>query len=90
MLSLANVFPDICAELFTLFTQGKTEEAVELSDRIVDLNKVVSGSGGVASVKAAMDIVGMYGGEPRRPMFGVTAHQKEVLRRELVERGFLH
>jgi 4-hydroxy-2-oxoglutarate aldolase len=65
------------------------EEAAELSERIVSLNRVVSGSGGVASVKAAMDLVGLYGGEPRRPMFGVTAQQKEALRRELVERGFL-
>jgi len=90
VLSLANVFPDVCAELFALFTQGKTEEAAGLSARIVGLNKVVSGSGGVASVKAAMDIMGFYGGEPRRPISGVTAEQKEVLKKELIERGFLH
>jgi 4-hydroxy-2-oxoglutarate aldolase len=90
VLSLANVFPDVCAKLYALFTQGKTEEASELSGRIVGLNKVVSGSGGVASVKAAMDIMGFYGGEPRRPISGVTAEQKEVLKKELIERGFLH
>jgi 4-hydroxy-2-oxoglutarate aldolase len=32
VLSLANVFPDACAELYTLFTRGKTSEAEELNE----------------------------------------------------------
>jgi 4-hydroxy-2-oxoglutarate aldolase len=90
VLSLANVFPDECAKLYALFKKGKNEEAAKLSERIVGLNKVVSGSGGVASVKAAMDLVGLYGGEPRRPISGATAELKKALKRELVEWGFMH
>jgi len=90
VLSLANVFPDVCVKLYALSKDGKDEEAAELSKRILLLNKVVSGLGGVASVKAAMDIVGLYGGEPRRPMFGVTSEQKELLKRELLEWEFMH
>ena len=68
VLSLANVFPDECAKLYTLFMEGKIEEAAALSEKIVSLNKVVSGMSGVASVKAAMDLAGFHGGEPRRPI----------------------
>jgi 4-hydroxy-2-oxoglutarate aldolase len=89
VLSLANVFPDECARLYTLFTEKKTEEAADLSRRIVDLNKVVSGTSGVASVKAAMDLAGFHGGEPRRPISGITAQQREALKKALLERGFL-
>ncbi len=89
VLSLANVFPDECAKLYTLFMEGKTEEAAALSEKIVSLNKVVSGMSGVASVKAAMDLAGFHGGEPRRPISGITDEQRKELKDELVKRGFL-
>jgi len=89
VLSLANVFPDECAKLYTLFMEGKIEEAAALSEKIVSLNKVVSGMSGVASVKAAMDLAGFHGGEPRRPISGITDEQRKELKDELVKRGFL-
>ena len=89
MLSLANVFPDECAKLYTLYVEGKKDEAAAVSEKIVGLNKVVSGMSGVASVKAAMDLAGFHGGEPRRPISGITAGQRKELKDELVKRGFL-
>jgi len=89
VLSLANVFPDECARLYALFMEQKKEGAAELSKRIVDLNRVVSGMGGIASVKAAMDLAGFHGGEPRRPISGISTEQREVLKKELLQRGFL-
>lgn len=89
VLSLANVFPDTCAELYDLFVSGRTDEAKALNEKIVGLNKVVSGTNGVASVKAAMDLTGFYGGLPRRPMRGITTTERGELKRELVERGFI-
>jgi len=55
VLSLANVFPDAFAKLYTLFREGKTQESEELNVSLIGLNKEVSGSFGVAGVKAAMD-----------------------------------
>jgi len=89
VLSLANVFPDECAKLYTLSVEGKLQEARTLSERIVSLNKVVSGMSGVASVKAAMDLTGFHGGKPRRPLSGITEEQQEALKGELLKRGFL-
>lgn len=89
VLSLVNVFPDTCAGLYDLFVSGRIDDAEALNERIVGLNRVVSGTNGVASVKAAMDMAGFYGGLPRRPMRGITTIERDELKRELVERGFL-
>ena len=62
VLSLANVFPEACANLYSAFKNGKLDEAQKLNESIVTLNKKVSGFGGVAAVKAAMDLAGYSGG----------------------------
>jgi 4-hydroxy-2-oxoglutarate aldolase len=83
VLSLANVFPDACAELYTLFTEGKTSEAEELNASLIALNKEVSGSFGVAGVKAAMDLCGFCGGFPRKPLLPLNAEQLETLKNSI-------
>ena len=90
VLSLANVIPNTCTELYGMFISGRVNEAKALNEKIVGLNEVVSGTNGVASVKAAMDMVGFYGGLPRRPLRGITTKERDELKRELVERGFLN
>jgi 4-hydroxy-2-oxoglutarate aldolase len=55
----------------------------------VSLNKEVSGTYGVAGVKAAMDIVGYSGGSPRRPLKSLSEEQKEDLKKKLLASGFL-
>jgi 4-hydroxy-2-oxoglutarate aldolase len=88
VLSLANVFPDACAKLYTLFREGKTEEAEELNRALIGLNKDVSGSFGVAGVKAAMDIAGFSGGVPRKPLLPLTGEQLETLKASLGKSKF--
>ena len=88
VLSLANVFPDACARLYTLFTAGKTAEAEELNTALIDLNKQVSGAYGVAGVKAAMDLYGFSGGVPRKPLLPLTAAEKEALKNSLAQSKF--
>jgi len=44
------------------------------------LNKEVSGSFGVAGVKAAMDLCGFCGGVPRKPLLPLKAEQWETLK----------
>ncbi|MDX9799724.1 MAG: dihydrodipicolinate synthase family protein [Spirochaetia bacterium] len=89
VLSLANVFPDSCAELYSLYVSGKKAEAVELNKKLVDLNKKVSGAYGVAGVKYAMDLAGFSGGLTRKPLLGLTDEQKKTLEADLKESGFL-
>lgn len=68
VLSLANIIPELCCELFTLFQNGSYNEAVRLHFRLSRVNEGVSGKWGVAGVKAAMDLLGLKGGDPRHPL----------------------
>lgn len=72
VVSLANALPEACCALFDLFRQGEFSEARELHNRIVKLNAAVSGTHGVAGVKAAMDLCGYRGGNPRPPLRGLS------------------
>jgi 4-hydroxy-2-oxoglutarate aldolase len=85
VLSLANVFPAACARLYDLFRAGRLAEAEALDRTLVELNRKVSGSFGVAGVKAAMDLCGFCGGEPRRPLLPLSEEQRETLRASLAE-----
>jgi 4-hydroxy-2-oxoglutarate aldolase len=88
VLSLANVFPDACAKLYKLFREGKMQEAEELNASLIGLNKDVSGSFGVAGVKAAMDLRGFCGGVPRKPLLPLTKEQLETLKTSLGKSAF--
>jgi 4-hydroxy-2-oxoglutarate aldolase len=88
VLSLANVFPEACARLYALFRGAKMEEAEALNLSLIGLNHEVSGSFGVAGVKAAMDLNGFCGGAPRRPLLPLTDKQLETLKQSLNQSQF--
>jgi 4-hydroxy-2-oxoglutarate aldolase len=89
VLSLANVFPEECARLYRAFVEGRTEEMHKLNATLVGLNTQVSGSFGVAGVKAAMGLAGFAGGDPRRPYLGLSSAEVDQLRGALAASGFL-
>ena len=51
-------------------------------------NGAVTGKFGVPGLKAAMDMLGYYGGPPRSPLLPLPESQKPVLRGILVDRAF--
>ncbi|HBT17070.1 MAG TPA: dihydrodipicolinate synthase family protein, partial [Firmicutes bacterium] len=89
VLSLANVFPAECARLYTAFKDGNIGQAKTLNERLVGLNKRVSGFRGVAAVKGAMDLLNYTGGEPRHPLKPLTEEQKKALEANIRELGFI-
>lgn len=89
VLSLANVVPEVCCQLYRLFLEGKHDYAEKLLPRLVRLNRAVSGNWGVAGVKAAMEIVGFRAGQPRHPLQGVSDKTKEDIRETMVTEGFI-
>jgi 4-hydroxy-2-oxoglutarate aldolase len=68
VISLANIFPDMTCKLYDLVIAKKYEEAFKLNEKVIQTNKSVSGTGGVAAVKYAMDLAGLYGGHARLPL----------------------
>ncbi len=89
VLSLANALPGPCCDIYRLFTQGEYDDAKELSFRIARLNQAISGAWGVAGVKAAMDIIGFKGGQPRHPLQGLTDEGKKLIRQMIINEGFI-
>jgi len=89
VLALANIAPRQCCDLLDLFTRGKHEAARELQLRMIAPNSAVTGRFGVPGLKAAMEMVGLYGGNPRSPLQPLPAEQKETLRVILTDAGIL-
>lgn len=68
ILASAVVAPDRSVELFELLTAGRLDEARALQQRLVDLNKYVTATYGVAGLKIAQDLTGQRGGLARLPL----------------------
>jgi 4-hydroxy-2-oxoglutarate aldolase len=89
VVSLANAFPEPCCELYTRYVKGDVEGARRLHSTLFRLNQSVSGAGGVAAVKGAMDIAGYHGGPPRRPLAPLTDAQKQKIRGAIAAAGLI-
>ena len=88
-LALANVFPNECARLQTLFEAGKFQEARDLQMNLIDSNNAVTARWGIPGLKVAMEMVGLYGGDPRPPLVPMKEADREELRKVLMKTGFL-
>jgi len=89
VVSLANAFPEPCCELYNKYVKGDVEGAKKLHSKLFRLNQSVSGAGGVAAVKGAMDIAGYHGGPPRLPLAPLTDAQKQKIRAAVVAAGLI-
>ena len=89
VLSLANVLPDACCQLYRLFIEGKYDQAEQQHCRLARLNQAISGAWGVAGVKAAMDITGFKGRQPRHPLKGLPVDAVESIRQKMASEGFM-
>ncbi len=88
ILALANVAPDECCRIFQDFRRGKHTDARELQLKLLAANKAVTAGFGVAGLKAALDMVGYFGGDPRPPLLPLGEVQRNELR-EILKRANL-
>lgn len=89
VVSLANVIPSVVVKLYELILAKKYEEAFALNEKVLKLNKGVSGSGGVAAVKYGMDCVGLAGGNPRLPLLPLSEENKAKVKAVLEKEGMI-
>ena len=89
VISLANIFPDMTCELYDLVVAKKYEKAFKLNEKVIQTNKSVSGTGGVAAVKYAMDLAGLYGGNPRLPLLPLGDDVKKKIEDYLKKEGLI-
>ena len=89
VLSMANYLPKECCRIQSLHAAGRIQESMDLSERLKRLNSGGAGKDGVAGVKAAMDLLGYRGLEPRLPLSALPDDQRQELRAAFVAEGLL-
>jgi 4-hydroxy-2-oxoglutarate aldolase len=88
-LALANAFPNECVRLQAFFEAGRMKEARDLQMTLIDSNNAVTARWGVPGLKAALDMIGLYGGDPRPPLMPLSEANRKELREILTQTGFL-
>jgi 4-hydroxy-2-oxoglutarate aldolase len=86
VLALANVAPQQAIDIYELFRQGKGDEAAELQRQMIPVNAAITAQFGVPGLKAALDMLGWYGGPVRSPLLDLDGAERSVLR-EILEAG---
>ena len=89
ILALANIAPAQSVEIYRLFKAGKWDEAAELQRRMLPVNAAVTARFGIAGLKAALEMLGYYGGPVRMPLLELGDEQRAEVRGILVEGGVL-
>lgn len=68
VLALCNIAPQVCVEIYKLFKKEDFERAREQYFRIFPLAQRILQPYGIPAIKTAMDMLGYYGGPPRKPL----------------------
>ncbi len=84
ILAVANAVPQECVRIQNLFNKGKISEARTLQGRLTPLAKAVTTKYGIGGLKAAMDLAGYFGGDPRSPLKRPDKKVEEELRQLLL------
>ncbi|MEN6369860.1 MAG: dihydrodipicolinate synthase family protein [Thermotogota bacterium] len=77
VVALANIAPAECLAIYEAFVSGHVDVARDTQLRMIPVNAAVTSRWGVAGLKAAMDLLGRYGGPVRGPLVALT--QREVV-----------
>jgi 4-hydroxy-2-oxoglutarate aldolase len=89
VLALANVAPEACVQICALVTQGRIDAARALQLRMLPVNTAVTATYGVPGLKAALDMLGYFGGDPRPPLLPASARERGEIREILKKAGLL-
>jgi len=89
ILGSANVCPELSLEVLHLFDAGRLQEAWAVQNRLTRFWLAMSLGSFPAPVKAAVEMLGLPAGAPRRPVAPLGKEQRAVLQRELHAMGVL-
>jgi 4-hydroxy-2-oxoglutarate aldolase len=88
ILAVADVVPEVCADMYRLFVQGDFEGARKSQLDIVPLNRLATEARGIPGLKAALDMRGFYGGPVRLPLLPATDKDRAEIAAILKSLGF--
>jgi len=87
---VANVAPELCAELMEATFKGDYAHALRLQDRLTPLHTAIFAEPGVCGAKYALSILGRVRNEMRLPLVPVGEVTEALVRRALVHAGLLN
>ncbi len=85
VMALANIAPQPLIDLYNLFKAGRTEEAAIVQRRLVPVNRAVTSQFGIPGLKAALDMLGYYGGPVRSPLQPLADRDVQTLKAILAQ-----
>jgi len=89
VVALGNIAPNECVRLHELVRDGEWEKAKDLQAKVLPLVHAVTTQYGISGLKAAMDLLGYYGGNPRPPLLPLGQEGRGEIERLLSEFGLL-
>ena len=87
VLAVACIAPRTCAALERAWRQGDYQRSSDLQERLSALSRSTSANG-IGHLKAAMDLVGLYGYLPRSPLPSPTNEEREQIENAIAASGF--
>jgi len=89
ILALANVAPRECVEMLRAVEEEELFVARTLMQRIAPVGRAATARYGVPGLKAMLDALGYYGGDPRLPLLPVSPEVRAELKSMLETAGLL-
>ncbi len=87
VLAVACAAPRACVELHEAVRSNDHPRARELQNRLAPLSHAVTAQFGVAGLKAAMEMTGLLGGEPRAPLTRASEADRDKIKTVMRETG---
>ena len=87
--ALANVAPEACVKIFDLVKTDDLDAARELQLKMIPVNQAVTAIYGVPGLKAAMDMLGYFGGDPRMPLMPSSGEERSEIKNILQKADLL-
>ena len=88
-MAVANVVPDLCDDIIKYYAAGEHDKAKDLQMKILDINAAVTVKFGIGGLKAALELLGYYGGPVRKPLRSLGADGVAQIEKILREVGAL-
>lgn len=79
ILAVTCVLPQMSIDLYEAFRSGDWKRAAQIQERLTPPAAAVTTTFGIAGLKAALDLLGYYGGRPRLPLLPLDEGRREVL-----------
>jgi 4-hydroxy-2-oxoglutarate aldolase len=80
IIAVCGILPALCLELLAHVRAGRHDEALAIQHRITPIGRAVTTTYGIPGLKAALDLTGLTGGDPRPPLLPLAADARERIR----------